>query len=323
MIRGRGAFALPLILVLIQCAAGPNGLMADEEVQVSTAETSIRANERSESTAKPVRVDVSSPVVILDSLINAYPGRITSLEIRDGDWSVLIDGRAFYWAEGRMLPADELENRDRYSKYSFRPNPPEVQPIRELNPEERERLSKMIDRRETRQDARSPAFMTALWGMEDFDSAEQTVIPIVFLGQRIRIHPNLEDVLASVEADILAAAEADVQIGSWLANIRSAGAYNWREIAGSANRSLHSFGIAIDLVPGNYGGKQAYWRWARDFYEDWWAVPHEDRYQVPERVVSIFEEHGFTWGGKWFLFDQIHFEYRPELVYLGRLARAD
>ncbi|MCK5249849.1 MAG: M15 family metallopeptidase, partial [Spirochaetaceae bacterium] len=40
----------------------------------------------------------------------------------------------------------------------------------------------------------------------------------------------------------------------------------------------------------------------------------------PEAVVEAFEKNGFIWGGKWFLFDQIHFEYRPELIILGQLA---
>jgi peptidoglycan L-alanyl-D-glutamate endopeptidase CwlK len=30
--------------------------------------------------------------------------------------------------------------------------------------------------------------------------------------------------------------------------------------------------------------------------------------------VTIFENHGFIWGGKWYHFDTMHFEYRPELL---------
>lgn len=38
MIRGRGAYTLPMIFMLLQCAAGPDGLIADEEVQNPAAE---------------------------------------------------------------------------------------------------------------------------------------------------------------------------------------------------------------------------------------------------------------------------------------------
>ena len=27
-----------------------------------------------------------------------------------------------------------------------------------------------------------------------------------------------------------------------------------------------------------------------------------------------FETHGFIWGGKWYHYDTMHFEYRPELL---------
>jgi hypothetical protein len=33
-----------------------------------------------------------------------------------------------------------------------------------------------------------------------------------------------------------------------------------------------------------------------------------------QEIVDIFERHGFIWGGKWYHFDTMHFEYRPELL---------
>jgi hypothetical protein len=35
---------------------------------------------------------------------------------------------------------------------------------------------------------------------------------------------------------------------------------------------------------------------------------------MPQEVVAIFEKRGFIWGGKWYHFDTMHFEYRPELL---------
>ena len=31
-------------------------------------------------------------------------------------------------------------------------------------------------------------------------------------------------------------------------------------------------------------------------------------------IVDIFERHGFIWGGKWYHYDTMHFEHRPELL---------
>ena len=38
------------------------------------------------------------------------------------------------------------------------------------------------------------------------------------------------------------------------------------------------------------------------------------RNRMPKEIVDIFERHGFIWGGKWYHYDTMHFEYRPELL---------
>ena len=30
-------------------------------------------------------------------------------------------------------------------------------------------------------------------------------------------------------------------------------------------------------------------------------------------LVNIFEKNGFIWGGRWYHYDTMHFEYRPEM----------
>ena len=83
------------------------------------------------------------------------------------------------------------------------------------------------------------------------------------------------------------------------------GTFNCRRIAGSTARSMHAYGAAIDINDkfGNY--------WRRNLasakYPQW-------RNQVPIEIVRIFERHGFIWGGYWYHYDTMHFEYRPELL---------
>jgi hypothetical protein len=38
------------------------------------------------------------------------------------------------------------------------------------------------------------------------------------------------------------------------------------------------------------------------------------RNAIPLEIVRIFEKHGFIWGGAWYHYDTMHFEYRPELL---------
>lgn len=97
------------------------------------------------------------------------------------------------------------------------------------------------------------------------------------------------------------------------------GTFNWRKIAGTQRLSMHAFGIAIDFkLPGSLG---RYWRW------DLGRLNHghkQNGYPLEilqdkawNHVVNIFESHGFIWGGKWWHYDSIHFEYRPELSLYG------
>jgi hypothetical protein len=84
-----------------------------------------------------------------------------------------------------------------------------------------------------------------------------------------------------------------------------AGTYNCRVVADTKQPSPHAFGIAIDL---NLAFSD-YWYWGRTREG---PLPYRNR--MPQEIVSIFERHGFIWGGKWNHFDTMHFEYRPELL---------
>jgi peptidoglycan L-alanyl-D-glutamate endopeptidase CwlK len=86
----------------------------------------------------------------------------------------------------------------------------------------------------------------------------------------------------------------------------TSGTYVWRPIAGSDQLSAHSFGIAID-INSEYSD---YWRWAKQNRDS--KIAYRNR--IPHSIVEIFERHGFIWGGKWYHYDTMHFEYRPELL---------
>jgi hypothetical protein len=87
--------------------------------------------------------------------------------------------------------------------------------------------------------------------------------------------------------------------------VPSDGTYNCRVIADTNRPSMHGFGAAIDLNS-RFGD---YWLWAK---------AKEGKFvwknRVPHEIVDVFERHQFIWGGKWFHFDTMHFEYRPEII---------
>lgn len=82
--------------------------------------------------------------------------------------------------------------------------------------------------------------------------------------------------------------------------------YAYRVIKDTDRLSMHSFGIAIDLAPA-----------ATQYWKD--EAPSETakigyKNTMPRSIVRIFEKYGFIWGGRWYHYDTMHFEYRPELL---------
>jgi hypothetical protein len=90
----------------------------------------------------------------------------------------------------------------------------------------------------------------------------------------------------------------------------TSGTINCRVIAGTSRVSAHGHGIAID-INAEYG---EYWLWTKPAADG--SYPYKNR--IPWEIVEIFEKHGFIWGGKWYHYDTMHFEYRPEILAAGK-----
>ena len=86
------------------------------------------------------------------------------------------------------------------------------------------------------------------------------------------------------------------------------GTFNWRNIKGTNRLSMHSFGMTIDLNT-QYSN---YWQWDCRCTNENQDLAYKN--QIPQEIIAIFEKHGFIWGGKWYHYDTMHFEYRPELL---------
>jgi len=150
----------------------------------------------------------------------------------------------------------------------------------------------------------------------DRASVESQLVGIPWMPRRggtsiVKVHKRVAAALQAVSDELereLAPEMAD------LARV-TAGAFTWRTVHGTKRVSMHSFGIAIDI-----GVKRSdYWDWKR---------PDKDgRYhwknRFPWAIAAAFERHGFVWGAKWYHFDTMHFEYRPELFATPCVATVD
>ena len=89
--------------------------------------------------------------------------------------------------------------------------------------------------------------------------------------------------------------------------MKSCGTFYWRKVRGANRQSAHSYGIAIDINT-EYSD---YWLWKNGNVPETKKISYVNR--IPLEIVRVFEKYGFVWGGRWYHYDTMHFEYRPEI----------
>lgn len=124
------------------------------------------------------------------------------------------------------------------------------------------------------------------------------------VGQKIRI--NKRNGAAEQVKKISAELDGDSTLMPYLSRI--AGSFVWRKIAGTERNSTHSYGITIDINTTH----THYWQWDCNCSNEDVLLTYKNK--IPWKIVEVFEKHGFIWGGKWYHYDTMHFEYRPELL---------
>lgn len=120
-------------------------------------------------------------------------------------------------------------------------------------------------------------------------------------GKVVMVHKRIADPLRRVAARIAEAGKHDRTLTRFFESL--GGTFNWRNIAGTDELSLHAWAIAINLDT----ARASYWRNDPSAHIVW-----KNRY--PQAIVDAFESEGFVWGGRWYHYDTMHFEYRPELL---------
>lgn len=226
-----------------------------------------------------------------------------------------------YWANGAMLPEDELKNKDLYWSllYEYDYRKPLKDPAN-FTPQEIEEIKKFGSDENRKSQAGTPMFFfDEIYDSKTRGKLESHIKGISFLGFRVNVHERIVQPLKEIETKINEAAKTDKEVADFVKSISKNEAYYWRVIANTNRKSFHSLGIAIDIRPKSYKGKEVYWSWTKDKDPDGWMLtPLKNRWMPPQAVIDIFEDQGFIWGGKWIIFDNMHFEYHPELIINAR-----
>lgn len=239
-------------------------------------------------------------VPILTALAVAYPKALQALEIRaDQRLLVCLAGKKFIYDDGATKTFEERLNHPDMEDMFY-----QTYPL--TNPTDR--LPKDFDPGRYRVEA---LFM-ALYG--DSESAvARNCAAVEFYGHSVKFntHYGAADALRAVSADLTRLLAQKPQLRSYVDKL--AGTFNWRKVAGSEQLSNHSFATAIDLN----AQKAAYWRWVPPIQLETFS-----RKNWPTEIIETFERHGFIWGGKWWHFDTMHFEYRPEIIAYAKSVAA-
>lgn len=238
----------------------------------------------------------------LSVLATVYPGLLTAIEVdRSGRiTAVLADGARVPYDDGRVrTDRQALDDPDLKTMLAqpYPLGPVTTEPALGFSPGRR----------------RVQAVFLALYGHTRAEVAANCR-RVPFLGQHMDFNTRYGAAAAfgRAEARLARALAADPGLSRFL--LPASGGIVWRTIAGTQRLSVHSFAAAVDVSPqGN-----PYWR---NFPRGTNMLAR--RQAFPRTIVDAFEAEGFVWGGKWAEFDFMHFEYRPELILLARLARGE
>lgn len=240
--------------------------------------------------ATPAYPQSLSVAEALDALVAAYPHAL-----------IRHDGRMLYWKDGTVMPA--LDSGGDKSFQQLLRHPSIIDQFRLPYPRGPLRSSPELDIDPGR--FRNIPFFKKMYGSCDNGEVSVRLTPIAWLsntwGKPIRITSvnHIDEHLSAVSREIDALPDKIKR-----AAYPPAGTYNCRAVEDTGQLSPHAFGIAIDL---NLAISD-YWYWAPHSR----IIPYKNR--MPGQIVEIFEKHGFIWGGKWYHYDTMHFEYRPELL---------
>lgn len=236
---------------------------------------------------------------LLDRLVAAYP-----------DFLASHDGVQLTWKDGTRMPFDDgrqksFEDRlvdadlDDQMLLTYTPGPMLDDPLVNFDPGR----------------IRSEAFFRKMYGDCKKGEVQKALVPVPWLpkhgGKPIKVTPvnGVAEKLRAVSEELDALAP---DLLKYLQPV--SGTFNCRNVSRTDRSSAHGLGIAID-INAKFGD---YWEWNRPRRSE--NLPY--RNQIPWEIAAIFEKHGFIWGGKWYHFDTLHFEYRPELIVAAESATA-
>lgn len=224
-----------------------------------------------------------------EALLKAYPGLFTI----SGNVLTWNDGTKMIWDDGKLRTPNQLnDSPDIEDMFRYLYPPASAGP-----------LTPPVDFDPGR--IRYKPFFKKLYGA-DAQTVSRQLASVDWLPKagkttiRVTARFGIAQRLARISQDLQAMSPNLRRFG-----LKPGGGFNWRLVAGTNHLSMHALGAAVDINV----GYSDYWRWHKRASG---RIPYRNR--VPMAIVALFEKYGFIWGGRWYHYDTMHFEYRPELL---------
>lgn len=241
-----------------------------------------------------------SPEQLLDfaCLDAAYPGLFSGIE-KNTDTRILLET-----PHGMLLYDDGIPKnpQERIADADIQDSMAEPYPLEDSAPQKLLQARPLPGKDSNPGRARSYPLLNALYGTDQARRARNTTLSLQ--RQNWICSRDMLRAANKVRDEIEALIAARPEFAPYFTPFSS---YSPRHIAGTRQFSPHAYGIAVDCNP----DKAGYWRWTPN-------KTHPSQQGYPTEIVRIFEKHGFIWGGKWYHFDTMHFEYRPEIIAKAR-----
>lgn len=243
--------------------------------------------------------DAKTSIAWMDitALFYAYPKYCTGISVQENDiYLIMSNGKRILYDDHIVKSyLEEIENADLQDMldqpYSY--GKVVDDPLQDYNPG----------------GGRQIEFFKSVYG-GDKKRASENLVPVNFIGNELRFNRrnHAAEALRKVNRELLVLLKRNPSLKKYI--IPVGGTFNWRNVAGTSRLSPHSFGVAIDLN----SRRGVYWRWDADG-RDVFSL----RQKYPLEIIEAFEKNNFIWGGKWFFYDLMHFEYRPEIFMKNKI----
>jgi hypothetical protein len=233
----------------------------------------------------------ASAPVALTCLAQLYGGTAVAMKSSPGGWALLLpDGTRLEWDDATAKTYDaKLATPDLQDTLAMPYPLGLIKPVSTLD-DDPGRI-------------RSDALFKSTFGATSA-AVEAALVPVDFVGQTVQIHARAATALGKVSTHLKQLIAQTPALSAFVTG-ELGGTFEWRPIANTNRLSAHSYGIAIDIVV----SKSNYWEWEKTSA----TAPLVWKNEIPQAIVDAFEAEGFAWGGRWYHYDTMHFEYRPEL----------